>query len=441
MRTWHKLQKTAGQTFQVGGVASSFHRDLDGEAIAPDAVNRAIPGFMANRGPSGIKGGPIRLHHGFWDKLISRLVRGSGLSSAEQMEMIAAVSLPLGRVTEMWVDSEGRTHWKGQLSEANPISKIIWGQLQEGLISLGVSLGGKIFGTQSGARDALGRPCTLINEIRIDELSVTDNPALRLTEGEDTGAYIAALTKSLTKSISTMHTSLNPKRAASPAMSDRGQQWLRKTLTGSHTSASSAMAQSQRAMRATSGGTIRTGLAQGGRGLKPALTPKPKGGGKIQINAAETKTGLGGKQTVQTPPKSKGGREPATDIYGMKVGVLASALAKCANADGMRDKNFAKMAHDASLGLMGITEDPPNVLVNMVKLLQGLAMRSQELPHTEEYRAMPMAEEMGLTLSKALDTFREQMPGELMEKPMRPPGSPGVANPHIAFPSQYFGLN
>ncbi|MBT9158968.1 MAG: hypothetical protein DDT26_00217 [Dehalococcoidia bacterium] len=183
---------------KIGGVASGYFRDLDGEAITPKAVRDAIPEFMASRGPTGEQGGPIRLHHDFWTHFLKRAISALNLSDDKQLEMVAAIALPLGRVTKMWVDAGGKTHYEGYLSNKHPIARVVWQLLKEGLIQLGVSLGGKIVNTEAGGRDALGQPCTLITEIRIDELSITDNPALRLCHGEDSsnGAYIQALSKS-----------------------------------------------------------------------------------------------------------------------------------------------------------------------------------------------------------------------------------------------------
>jgi hypothetical protein len=188
----------SGDSWVVGGVASNFFKDLDGDAIHPDAIQRAIPGFMANRGPNGLKGGPLRLHHGFWERFLKQAINALHLPFDEQMSLVAAIALPLGRVTEMTVEADGTTRWRGELSQANPIAKVIWGMLKEGLVHLGVSVGGKINATRPG-RDALGRPCTLITDVRLDELSITDNPANRLVESEaaDNGAYIMALAKAV----------------------------------------------------------------------------------------------------------------------------------------------------------------------------------------------------------------------------------------------------
>lgn len=193
----------SGESWVVGGVASNFFRDLDGDAIAPDAIARAIPAFMANRGPDGLKGGPLRLHHGFWERFLKQSINSLNIPYADQMGMLAAIALPLGRVTEMTVEPDGTTRWRGLLSQANPIAKVIWEMLKEGLVHLGVSVGGKINATRPG-RDALGRPCTVICDVRLDELSITDNPANRLIESEaaDNGAYIMALAKSLQTTVS-----------------------------------------------------------------------------------------------------------------------------------------------------------------------------------------------------------------------------------------------
>jgi len=192
------LSKT-GESWAVGGVASNFFKDLDGDAISPAAIQQAIPGFMANRGPDGIQGGPLRLHHGFWERFLKQAINGLSLPYDEQIRLITAIALPLGRVTEMSVDADGTTRWRGVLSQANPIARVIWDMLREGMIHLGVSVGGKINAVRPG-RDVLGRPCNVITSVRLDELSITDNPANRLIESEspDNGAYIMALAKSLT---------------------------------------------------------------------------------------------------------------------------------------------------------------------------------------------------------------------------------------------------
>ena len=158
---------------------------------------------MANRGPDGLKGGPLRLHHGFWERFLKQSINSLNIPYADQMGMLAAIALPLGRVTEMTVEPDGTTRWRGLLSQANPIAKVIWEMLKEGLVHLGVSVGGKINATRPG-RDALGRPCTVICDVRLDELSITDNPANRLIESEaaDNGAYIMALAKSLQTTVS-----------------------------------------------------------------------------------------------------------------------------------------------------------------------------------------------------------------------------------------------
>jgi Caudovirus prohead serine protease len=200
------LTKSASEMI-VGGIASGFFRDLDGEAITPGAIAQAIPAFMAPRGADGIKGGELRLHHDFWQRFLKQAIATLNLPAEKQMELVAAIALPLGRVTEMTVDETGTTHWKGVLSKANPIASIIWRMLKEKLISLGVSLGGKIFNTEMG-RDSAGKPCRLITDIRLDEISITSNPAYRLTEGEGTGAYISALAKSVRSAIGDNMTTL-----------------------------------------------------------------------------------------------------------------------------------------------------------------------------------------------------------------------------------------
>ncbi len=408
------LQKSATTPFEVGGIASAFYRDLDGEAITPEAVASAIPAFMAQRGSDGVAGGPIRLHHDFWSNFLKRAIASLNLPAAQQMDLVAAIALPLGRVTEMWVDENGDTHWRGRLSEANPISRILWQMLKEGLISLGVSLGGKIFATERNGRDRLGRPCNLITKIRIDELSVTDNPALRLTEGEGTGAYISALAKSARSALK---------------MDDPVELFLRKAIT--------------------------PGLANPIAEQPP--TKKPAGKRGVNLNGADTKTGLGGKPPAPQAPKGSG-NEPTTDVWGMTVAEMVRSLGKAcdsmkAGAAKMqspdatdRDRalvkcemmgEMAKISGEAAYGLLGLTDTPPDVLVNLVRLLHEINQFAQTVPHMDDYQARGTIAAMGDSLQKSLEEFEEKMPSELMGKIFRPEGSPPPGELDIQFPKQY----
>lgn len=409
------LEKFAGDSgWVVGGIASSFHRDLDGEAITPDAVRQAIPGFMANRGPDGIQGGPIRLHHDFWTRFLRQAIDTLRLPQEMQMSLVAAIALPLGRVTQIWVDGEGKTHWRGVLSQANPIAQIIWQMLREGLVHLGVSLGGKIFQVQPGGRDRLGAPCTLITNIRIDELSITDNPALRLTNQEDTGAYIMALAKSV-------------QGAIAPAASSEVQKFLRKAI-GDLGGASE--------FRVNGDGTT-TGM--GRDTINPSLKRKG-GGGTIKMDGAQPATGMGGALKIKAKPAATG-KEPATDVYGLTVKEftrsLAKACAMCKSKEEWCSGDMQKSLTDGAFGLAGLTDSPPDGLVNLVRLLQEIAKFARELPNMSDYQATGTMDEMSGALIKSLGEFESDMPKDLMGKPLRPPGSPGVTNQMVAFPAQY----
>lgn len=427
------LEKAAG-AYQVGGVASSFHRDLDGEAIVPDAIRQAIPDFMATRGADGIQGGPIRLHHDFWTRFLQRAVQSLRLPDEQQLAMVSAIALPLGRVTKIWVDSAGVTHWLGVLSEANPVARVIWDLLKEGLIHLGVSLGGKIFETQAGGRDALGRPCNLITKIRIDELSITDNPALRLTQGEDTGAYISALAKSVRQTLRVKPMSV--------------EDFLRKAIAPTN---DSGMVNASIFNSAPSE-TTKTGLsAEIG---EPNL--RPKGSVTVKIEGGDTVTGMGGTSEAPAHPKATD-KEPPTDVWGMTVGQLASELSKCAvkmskaaqmfpKADGqkremlkcsMGSEDMNKMLTDGAYGLTTITPDPPDALLNFVRFLQHLSQFTQSLPYMDDFQAEGTMEAMGRDLTKALEAFQEGMPKDLMGKTFRPDGSPNIGKLDIVFPQQY----
>lgn len=392
-------------------MASSFHRDLDGEAIAPSAVAAAIPAFMASRGADGLSGGPIRLHHDFWQPLLQRAIALLGLGASDQMDLVAAIALPLGRVTKIWVDPQGTCHWRGLLSSANPIARTVWAMLREGIVSLGVSVGGKILATQPG-RDSLGQPCTLITKIRLDELSITDNPALRLTQGETpgNGAYIQALVKSL---------------GGQPAMASNTDAWLAKALnTGS----------TQKQFSPT-GDPVRTGL--GSVDLAHG-TGRPRGSRTVKMDGAQSPTGMGDRQPKGGYPQGTS-PGPRTDVWGITVTELTRELGKCC---GMSKAEFSspgtlELLTNSAYGLAGVTEDPPPALINLVRFLQQLSQYAIALPGMGDWEGNQVAAAMGSDLSKALSDFKEGITTELSGRPLRPPGSPGVASPTISFPSQY----
>lgn len=369
---------------------------------------------MAMRGPDGIQGGPIRLHHDFWSRFLRQAIDSLRLPREEQMSLVAAIALPLGRVTRIWVDDEGTTYWRGTLSQANPIARIIWQMLQEGLIHLGVSVGGKIWETQDGGRDALGRPCTLITDIRLDELSITDSPALRLTQGEGTGAYITALAKSIRSAL----TPPPRKMTTSPQQVER---FLQKSLALSLTD-------------------LNLGFDRDNVG--PPRARSPKGSQTVQMNTDQPKTGMGEKPSAAKRPKAKG-NEPKTDVYGFTVKELTAELRKCAGyktPGQWSDPATLQLLTDGSFGLTSIDlggNPPPVELVNMVKFLQYLNQFAQGAQYMHPYQGNATAIAMGEELSKALDNFEEKMPSDLVAKPLRPPGSPGVAGMHIEFPQQY----
>lgn len=409
----------------MGGVASSFYKDLDGDAIDPEAIRRAIPGFMANRGPDGIVGGPIRLHHGFWDGLLKRAIALLHLDTAAQMDLVASLALPLGRVTDIHVDENGVTHWRGVLSQANPMARTVWNMLKEGAVHLGVSVGGKILGTRPG-RDRIGQPCTLITDVRLDELSITDNPALRLVAGEtgDNGAYITALSKTLSKS-------LNMTNYSGAAESDQVERFLAKALG----SASDFSPKPAQGMDRGSWQGTKTGM---GRGLNAPTTQRSRGNGSIKMDGSQPKTGMGGNQPKAYHPDATA-KGPNTDVYGITVAELTRKLEKCCAMDkhALSSPETHAMLTDAAYGLAGVTDNPPPALINLVRYLQYFSRFAQQLPHMDDYQAAGTVAAMGPELYKALGDFREGVTEELKGSPVRPPGSPGVGIPMILFPQQY----
>jgi hypothetical protein len=413
------LAKSAGVSCgdcKVGGVASGFLKDLDDEAITPEAVKQAIPGFMALRGPDGIVGGPLRLHHDFWQRFLKQVIAVLPLSSEQQMDLVAAIALPLGRVTKMWVDGSGVTRWEGQISQANPIGRIVWQMLKENLIHLGVSLGGKILRVEKG-RDGMGRPCGLITEIRIDELSVTDNPAYRLISGEteDNGAYISALTKSLTRQVKSMNV----------------ENFLAKALGGSATAQAGS----------GSWGDTTTGMS---RPIVPAQSKQPHGGSSIKIAGEMGQVLSDNKQSKLSKPTSSNSG-PKTDIWGMTVAELTRSLEKCADMEELKkcgcsmekSEETAKRMYESALGLAGSTNEPPGVLVNLVKMLSELASYVSELPHMDDWTRSGTIEAIHDRLHKSLTEFQEKMPESLMGSPVRPPGHARNDTQDLVFPSHY----
>ena len=402
------LQKATG-LMVVGGVASNFFRDLDGDAIDPQAIQRAIPGFMAGRGPDGLQGGPIRLHHGFWERFLQRAINALSLPYDEQVKLLGAIALPLGRVTEISVDSDGTTRWRGVLSAANPIAQTVYSMLKEGLVSLGVSVGGKINAVRPG-RDAIGRQCQLITDVRLDELSITDNPANRLIESEapDNGAYISALAKSLGVS-------------------------RRNTMTSNFL----AKALGATTREFGSGSWRDTSIPAMGKRMDSSSS-RPKGAKKVQMDHTQPTTGMGGKQPKAQRTYSSGGMPP-TDVFGITITQLTRDLAKCAamGVDGWSAPETVTYLTDSARAIAGMTEHPTAEMANFVRFLQTLTRFAQELPFMSDYQAAGTVKAMGDDLTKSLHEFVEKMPEELKGKPMRPPGSPGVVGIDIQFPRQY----
>ena len=402
--TLRKAADTAGR-WVVGGVASSFHQDLDGEAITPDAVARAIPDFMAPRGQLGLQGGEIRLHHGFWHNLLRDAVDMLLLPGQDKKDLIAAISLPLGRVTKIWVDADGTTQWKGILSQVNPIARIVWQMLQEGLVSLGVSLGGKILETRPGV-DATGKPCTLITSIRLDELSITSNPALRLPKGESTGAYIMALAKSARTALRNDTTM-------------KVEKFLKAAIAGIDDSG------------------YRTGLE---RDIGEPKTAKARGASSsVKMDASTVTTGMGGKP--EKTPRPTGATEVQADVWGITAKQFARQLSKACKDCGP-DKavwgaeDMAKALTKGAYGLTTLTAEPPPALVNFVKFLQYLQRFCLALPNMDAWNADETVKAMVSDLEVAIANFQSQMPAELMDQQF------GEINPErieMVMPQYYLG--
>ena len=392
-----RLAKGIGD-WVVGGIASSFHRDLDDEAITPEAVERAIPQFMEGRGK--VKGGPLHLHHNFWQRFLREAIDALLLNGQEKKELIGAIALPLGRVTKIWVDGQGRTHWKGVLSQQNPIAKILWQMLKEGMVHLGVSLGGKILSTKPGF-DALGQPCTVIDRIRLDEISITSNPALRLTRGEDTGAYISALAKSA----ATIY--------GRDMMAEQKQveRFLAKALKS---------------------GEVHTGM---GRPYGEPQTKSPRGGGNVRMDNSTVNTGMGRdyKDNPRQKPTSGGGKDIKTDVWGMTAGKFTRSLSKAAGKCGADpkqwgDESLRKSLQEGAYGLTTVTPNPPEALINLVKTLQYISQYAPQLPMMDAYRAEQVATEMQRMLNDAIAAFQMQAPPEVLDTPMQAPGEAGMVD-------------
>lgn len=424
MSAWMPLEailSKSGESWVVGGVASNFFKDLDGDAIAPQAIQQAIPGFMAGRGPDGLQGGPLRLHHGFWERFLKQAINALNLPYADQMGLLTAIALPLGRVTEMTVEPDGTTRWRGVLSQANPIAKVIWNMLKEGLIHLGVSVGGKINNTRPG-RDALGRSCTLITDVRLDELSITDNPANRLIESEspDNGAYIMALTKALGVTrppVLTPVSTMTVDRFLAKALGNPGKEF-------------------------GSGSWGDTGIPEMGRGLQAKPATRPMGTQTIKLDQSSSETAgkmFGATKQPKAQRTYSSGGMPPTDVWGLNIDQLTRELAKCASMgkDAWGSPETVGFLSDSAHAIAGLTDSPEPELINFVRFLQHIGQFAQQMPHMDDYQAAGTVTAMNADLTKALDQFVESLPSDLKGKPLRPSGSPGVVGVDIQFPAQY----
>jgi hypothetical protein len=320
------------------------------------------------------------------------------------------------------------------LSQANPIAKTIWAMLKEGMVHLGVSVGGKINSTRPG-RDALGRPCTLITDVRLDELSITDNPANRLLDSEspDNGAYIMALTKSLEKAIAPGRTTLQKTLALMPtpvSTMASVEQFLAKALGGNP------------GAEINSGSQGDTAIPSMGRGLSaPPATLRPVGTQTIKMDSSSSDTagrGLAGIQPKAQRLYSSGGMPP-TDVWGLSIDQLTRELAKCARMDkhawGLPET--AGFITDSAHAIAGMTESPNPELINFVRFLQNIGRFAQEMPYMDDYQAAGTVTAMNDDLIKALEEFVETLPSDLKGKPLRAPGSVGVVGADIQFPKQY----
>lgn len=432
MSAWMPLEailSKSGESWVVGGVASNFFRDLDGDAISPDAIHHAIPGFMANRGPDGVQGGPLRLHHGFWERFLKQAINALNLPYEEQMGLLSAIALPLGRVTEMTVGPDGTTRWRGVLSQANPIAKTIWNMLKEGMVHLGVSVGGKINSTRPG-RDALGRPCTVITDVRLDELSITDNPANRLIESEspDNGAYIMALAKA----------------AAVPGRTGKPRPKSNVLTPVSTMSVESFLAKAlgNPGQEFGSGSWRDTGIPEMGRGLTPVPASKPTGSTTIKLDASSSATAgkmLGGATQPKAQRTYSSGGMPPTDVWGMNIDQLTRELSKCCGMtkEAWGSPETVGLITDSAHAIAGLTDSPEPELINFVRFLQHVGQFAQAMPHMDDYQAAGTVQAMNSDLTKALEQFVESLPSDLKGKPLRPSGSAGVTGMDIQFPAQY----
>lgn len=200
IRLWGALFKAAGVgdgERRIAGTVSGEFQDVEGDIMAPSAVREAIPLFMAPRGQGEVAGGPVRWYHE--DKLYDKR------------------ALPIGRVTRLWVDNDGFTHFEAVLAKANPRSAVLWKLIQEGVVAIGASLGGSILEYQTRWNPQNHQFYRNITKIRIDELSLTDNPAFRTAEQLPDGSYGSYV---MAKSASSRHWASEPR--------DRRGRWTRR---------------------------------------------------------------------------------------------------------------------------------------------------------------------------------------------------------------------
>jgi hypothetical protein len=432
------LSKSADMV--VGGVASNFFRDLDGDAICPDAIQRAIPGFMATRGPDGLKGGPIRLHHGFWERFLKQSISALNIPYDQQVGLLAAIALPLGRVTEMSVDSDGTTRWRGVLSGANPIARVVWNMLKEGMVHLGVSVGGKINGVRPG-RDAIGRTCNLITDVRLDELSITDNPANRLIESEtpDNGAYITALAKSVGNTMLARHQhyiylngvpyTAHPSEEHGIVLRKAGRRRAPSPgqlgLFGGHNEGDT---------KVEGGVTYRLNAnSRWERMDKPKASGKPSGGKKkaekpaiVPVVEAEKGAETPAKAKA-TKPKARRQKEPKPYLEDQSPSILAAELDKIKNFLALADAGlvsitprkrkqteaYLKQVKDALFEITKPDDDAPSMSDNDLLQELGVAGMSDD-DLMRELGVEPAAQDPEPTVGEML----EQQQAAIADKPM-----------------------
>jgi hypothetical protein len=340
----------------------------------------------------------------------------------------------------MSVDSDGTTRWRGVLSGANPIARVVWNMLKEGMVHLGVSVGGKINGVRPG-RDAIGRTCNLITDVRLDELSITDNPANRLIESEtpDNGAYITALAKSVGNTMLARHQhyiylngvpyTAHPSEEHGIVLRKAGRRRAPSPgqlgLFGGHNEGDT---------KVEGGVTYRLNAnSRWERMDKPKASGKPSGGKKkaekpaiVPVVEAEKRAETPAKAKA-AKPKARRQKEPKPYLEDQSPSILAAELDKIKNFLALADAGlvsitprkrkqteaYLKQVKDALFEITKPDDDAPSMSDNDLLQELGVAGMSDD-DLMRELGVEPAAQDPEPTVGEML----EQQQAAIADKPM-----------------------